>query len=81
MLDAVDAAGGGLEALADIAILEHVAFGADLRASTPPCDAYVPLHDGCGGHVRLARAAGSEIVAPVAEAFGALRSRVLRSAA
>ena len=73
-------AGGG-DGMADIALLEHVAFGADLQRIHDACDAYVPLHDACDGHVRLARAAGSEIVAPVAEAFGGLRSRALRSAA
>jgi hypothetical protein len=80
VLDAIEAAGGG-DGMADIALLEHVAFGADLQRIHDACDAYVPLHDACDGHVRLARAAGSEIVAPVAEAFGALRSRVLRPAA
>ena len=48
--------------MADIALLEHVAFGADLQRIHAACDAYVPLHDACDGHVRLARAAGSEIV-------------------
>ena len=65
VLDAIEAAGGG-DGMADIALLEHVAFGADLPRIHDACDAYVPLHDACDGHVRLARAAGSEIVAPVA---------------
>ncbi len=80
VLDAIDAAGGG-DGMADIALLEHVAFGADLQRIHDACDAYVPLHDACDGHVRLARAAGSEIVAPAAGAVGALRCRALRPAA
>ncbi len=62
VLEAIEAAGGG-DGMADIALLEHVAFGADLQRIHDACDAYVPLHDACDGHVRLARAAGSEIVA------------------
>jgi hypothetical protein len=80
VLDAIEAAGGG-EGMADIALLEHVAFGADLARIHEACDAYVALHAACDGHVRLARAAGSELVAPDADAFRALRSRALRSAA
>jgi hypothetical protein len=80
VLEAIEAAGGG-DGMADIALLEHVAFGADLERIHDACDAYVPLHDACDGHVRFARAAGSEIVAPDATGFATLRSRALRSAA
>ncbi len=80
VLEAIDAAGGG-DGMADIALLEHVAFGADLQPSTmpatPTCRCTTPATATCASR----RAAGSEIVAPAAEAFGALRARALRSAA
>ena len=59
------------DGIADIALLEHVAFGADLARIHAACDAYVPLHAACDGHVRLARAAGRAIVAPDAAALRA----------
>ena len=55
------AAGIDLDACADITILrEHAVPGRD-AALHAAADLYVPLHDACAGHVRLA---GDGVVAP-----------------
>ena len=70
VLAAAVAAGADVEACADITILqEHATPGRD-AALHAAADAYVPLHPACGGHERLARAAGRPVLAPTA---GALR--------
>jgi Glycosyl transferases group 1 len=64
VMRAADAAGVDLEAAADIDLLVRpLAAGDDDRLLHAAVDAYVPLHDGCEGHVRHARAAGTEVVA------------------
>jgi hypothetical protein len=64
VMRAADAAGVDLEAAADIDLLVRpLAAGDDDRLLHAAVDAYVPLHDACEGHVRHARAAGSDIVA------------------
>src|SRR3954447_4371040 len=80
VLAALEAAGGS-DGIADIALLEHVAFGPDLRRIHAACDAYVPLHPACDGHERFAAAAGSAVVAPDARALRAVAVRAPRAAA
>ena len=80
VLAALEAA-GGTDGLADIALLEHVAFGPDLRRIHDACDAYVPLHAACDGHERFAHAAGSTVVAPDAAALRAVAATAPRAAA
>jgi hypothetical protein len=64
VMRAADAAGVDLEAAADIDLLVRpLASGDDDRLLHAAVDAYVPLHDACEGHVRHARAAGTEVVA------------------
>jgi hypothetical protein len=60
-----------LDACADIVILTHPLAGADGPRLHAGVDGYVPLHDGCAGHARLARAAGRPVLAPVASALAA----------
>ena len=64
VLAASAAAGADLDAAADVTILLEPATAerdARLHRAT---DAYVPLHPACAGHERLARATGSEVLAP-----------------
>jgi hypothetical protein len=79
VLAAVDVAGVDLEALADVSILDH-AGAAELARVHAAIDAYVPLHTGCGGHVRLARAAGAVVLEPAADALRGLRAAQQRAA-
>ncbi len=72
---------GGTDGIADIALLEHVAFGPDLRRIHDACDAYVPLHPACDGHERFARTAGSAVVAPDVAALRAVVATASRAAA
>jgi hypothetical protein len=80
VLDAFDAIGGA-DGIADVALLEHVAFGADLSRIHAACDAYVPLHPACDGHERLARAAGSAVLVPEAAALRAVAAGTRRATA
>jgi hypothetical protein len=80
VLDAFDAIGGA-DGIADVALLEHVAFGADLSRIHAACDAYVPLHPACDGHERLARAAGSAVPVPEAAALQAVAAGTRRATA
>jgi glycosyltransferase involved in cell wall biosynthesis len=59
---AADRGGVDLAGLADVSILEHAVQGDDLRRIHGAVDAFVPLHDACAGHLRLAR----EVVAATA---------------
>jgi hypothetical protein len=79
VLAAVDAAGIDLEGLADVSVLDH-AGAADLPRVHAAIDAYLPLHGGCGGHARLARAAGAAVLDPTAEALRGLRPAARRAA-
>jgi glycosyltransferase involved in cell wall biosynthesis len=69
VLDAVARAGVDLERLADISVLDHAVQGDDLRRIHAAVDAFVPLHRGSGGHLRLARS----VVAPTADALSRLK--------
>jgi hypothetical protein len=71
VLDAAAAAGVSLDHAADIVILTHALAGADGPRLHAGVDGYVPLHDGCAGHERLARAAGRPVLAPDATALAA----------
>ena len=75
-----DAAGVDLEALADIDRPRPPSAGDAARRLHAAFDAYVPLHDGCAGHARLAAAAGATILAPDAPALRAWAGRATRAA-
>ncbi len=63
VLSAAAAVGADLDACADVEVLiEPIAAERDaaLHAAIP---LYVPLHDACAGHARIARATGGEVVA------------------
>ncbi len=64
VLAAAGRAGVDLGEMADISVLDHEVHGDDLRRIHAAMDAYVPLHDACGGHRRLARCvAGTDAAA------------------
>jgi glycosyltransferase involved in cell wall biosynthesis len=69
VLTAAAAAGADVETCADIAVLQLRTYPGRDAALHAGADAYVPLHRACAGHERLARAAGSEVLAP--DALGA----------
>jgi glycosyltransferase involved in cell wall biosynthesis len=71
VLDAAAAVGVSLDHAADIVILTHALAGADGPRLHAGVDGYVPLHDGCAGHERLARAAGRPVLAPAAPVLAA----------
>jgi glycosyltransferase involved in cell wall biosynthesis len=81
VMDAAGRAGVDLENLADIALLEH-GEPTQLPRVFAAVAAYVPLHDGCAGHRRLARAAGAEALEPHADALAhwARNARAARAA-
>ena len=63
VMAAAAAAGVDLDSVADIDLLVRpLAAGDDDRLLHAAVDAYVPLHDACAGHVRHARAAGTDVV-------------------
>jgi glycosyltransferase involved in cell wall biosynthesis len=65
VMEAAEAAGVDLEAVADIDLLVRpLAAGDDDRLLHAGVDAYVPLHPACDGHVRHARAAGTAVIDP-----------------
>ena len=62
ILSAAEAAGVDIEGGADINVLMEPAVAErDVRLHAA-MDAYVPLHDACSGHERLAREAGNDIL-------------------
>ncbi|MGO9971709.1 MAG: glycosyltransferase [Solirubrobacteraceae bacterium] len=62
VMSAAQTAGADLDACADVNVLiEPLTADRDERLHAA-VDAYVPLHDGCAGHLRIARAAGSTIL-------------------
>ncbi|HEX4009196.1 MAG TPA: glycosyltransferase [Solirubrobacteraceae bacterium] len=72
VLAAAAAAGADIEAGADINVLmEPARHDRDVRLHAA-VDAYVPLHDACHGHARLAREAGHAILALGAGQLAAL---------
>jgi hypothetical protein len=71
VLDAAAGAGVSLDECADIVILTHALAGADGPRLHAGVDGYVPLHDGCAGHERLARAAGRPVLAADASVLAA----------
>jgi hypothetical protein len=64
VMAAAAASGADLDRCADIAILQLRAYPGRDAALHADADAYVPLHRACAGHERLARAAGTAVVAP-----------------
>ena len=66
VLDAAAEAGVSLDDAADIVILTHSLSGGDGPRLHAGVDGYVPLHDACAGHERLARAAGRPVLEPAA---------------
>jgi glycosyltransferase involved in cell wall biosynthesis len=64
VMEAAAAADVDLDAVADIDLLVRpLQSGDDDRLLHAAVDAYVPLHPACDGHVRHARAAGTDVVA------------------
>ncbi|HVW17695.1 MAG TPA: hypothetical protein VHB30_05555, partial [Solirubrobacteraceae bacterium] len=56
--------GTDLDGVAEVVLVPHpVSSTADARLHEA-ADAYVPLHAGCAGHERLARAVGAAVIAP-----------------
>ena len=70
-----------MDECADIVILTHSLAGADGPRLHAGVDGYVPLHDGCAGHERLARAAGRPVLAADAAALRAWAAAESRLAA
>jgi hypothetical protein len=66
VLAAAAASGADLEACADIAVLALRTYPGRDATLHAGVDAYVPLHAACRGHERMARAAGSAVLAPSA---------------
>ncbi len=64
VLDAARAFGADLESCADVNVLMEPIRGQRDRSLHAAVDAYVPLHPGCDGHLRLARGAGNAVLAP-----------------
>ena len=81
VLDAAAGAGASLDECADIVILTHSLAGADGPRLHAGVDGYVPLHPGCAGHERLARAAGRPVLAADAAALRAWAAAESRLAA
>ena len=81
VLDAAAEAGVSLDNAADIVILTHSLAGADGPRVHAGVDGYVPLHDGCAGHERLARAAGRPVLEPAAADLAAWAASDARLAA
>jgi hypothetical protein len=81
ILGAADAAGVDLERVADIAVLDASGDAETARRLHARCAGYVPLHDGCAGHVALAREAGSALLPPSADALRAFIDAALPGAA
>ena len=70
VLAAAARAGVSLDHCADIVILTHPPAGGDEPRLHAGVDGYVPLHDACAGHARMARAAGRPVLAPDAAELG-----------
>jgi glycosyltransferase involved in cell wall biosynthesis len=66
VLAAAARAGVDLAACADISVLDQAMHGRDAERLHRAVDAYVPLHDACGGHLRTARAPGVRVLDPTA---------------
>jgi glycosyltransferase involved in cell wall biosynthesis len=66
VLAAAGRAGVDLAACADISVLDQAMHGRDAERLHAAVDAYVPLHDACGGHLRTARALGARVLEPTA---------------
>jgi hypothetical protein len=75
VLAAAAGAGISLDGAADIVILTHSLAGGDAARLHAGVDGYVPLHDACAGHERLARAAGRPVLAPDTAALAAWSAR------
>jgi hypothetical protein len=71
VLAAAAAAGVSLDSAPDIIILRHALAGGDTSRLHAAVDGYVPLHDACEGHARLAAAAGRPVLAPDAAVLAA----------
>ncbi len=80
VLRAAQDAGAELDGCADINVLiEGLSGERDARLHAA-VDAYVPLHYGCAGHLRMARAAGNTILAPGTDALARMLSARARPA-
>jgi glycosyltransferase involved in cell wall biosynthesis len=64
VIAAAQSAGADLDACADINVLVEPMRGDRDARLHRGVDAYVPLHPGCGGHARLARAVGGTVLEP-----------------
>ncbi len=72
VLGAARAAGADIESCADINVLMEPAVPERDRRLHAAMNAYVPLHEACAGHERMALAAGNVIVAPRRDALAAV---------
>jgi glycosyltransferase involved in cell wall biosynthesis len=81
VLAAAAAAGVSLDRAADIVILTHALAGGDAARLHAAVDGYVPLHDACSGHERLASLAGRPVLPPDASALAAWSAQRGRLAA
>ena len=81
VMRAAQEAGVSLDDAADIVILSHPLAGGDGPRLHAGVDGYVPLHPACGGHERLARAAGRPVIEPDAAALAAWSGATRRLAA
>ncbi len=81
VLAAAAGAGVSLDRAADIVILTHALAGGDAARLHAAVDGYVPLHDACSGHERLARAAGCPVLPADAAALRAWSAKGRRLAA
>jgi glycosyltransferase involved in cell wall biosynthesis len=81
VLAAAAAAGISLDAAADIVILRNALAGGDTSRLHAAVDGYVPLHDACTGHERLATAAGRPVLEPDAAVLAAWSEPAHRLAA
>jgi glycosyltransferase involved in cell wall biosynthesis len=64
VLKAAGEAGVDLGACADVAVLDHSLHGRDAERIHRAVHGYVPLHDACAGHLRMARALDVRVVEP-----------------
>jgi hypothetical protein len=62
VLAACEASGADLDAAADVTVLLEPATAERDARLHAAMDAYVPLHQACAGHERLARATGSSVL-------------------
>ena len=76
VLDAADRAGADLDRCADIDVLMEPFQAERDRRLVASVEAYVPLHVGCSGYLRLAQGSGVTVVEPTSAAISAIVAAV-----